>query len=454
MRALLLMALIGVLAAPHARAQTKDPFALTTEKLTLSNGLTLLLAPDPRSRLASVVVSYRAGSADDPDGLRGLAHMVEHVAWLGGKHTAHRLQQLEAAGVCHFNAVTTLDATSYFESIPPEHLSTVLWLESDRMGYAAEAVSEARVDGQRAAVANEARDHFDTMLAAVGPFGARALFPDWHPYAGLADNEDDLRHIHASDVLAFLRTWYSPANATLAIAGAFDRDATIAAVNRYFGSLPSTALPARPALREWTPSAVTLIVAAPLGYDSVTLAWRTPLYGTSDDAALDLATGALAGAANTRFADSLVSAGLATTISATQSSGLEASVFFVQARVAPGADPGRVATVIQDTITDFAASTDAAEADRSRGLLRDSTLIGLETTWGRAGRLVAMDRIGVPIGPGFDWGLGRHASIGADAVRRAAATWLTRDHRVTTLIYSDRSAPFRGALLRREARTP
>jgi zinc protease len=91
------------------------------------------------------------------------------------------------------------------------------------MGYAAEAVSEARVDSQRAAVANEARDHFDTMLAAVGPFGARALFPDWHPYAGLADNEDDLRHIHASDVLAFLRTWYSPANATLAIAGAFDR---------------------------------------------------------------------------------------------------------------------------------------------------------------------------------------------------------------------------------------
>ena len=264
--------------------------------------------------------------------------MVEHVAWLGGKHTAHRLQQLEAAGVCHFNAVTTLDATSYFESIPPEHLSTVLWLESDRMGYAAEAVSEARVDGQRAAVANEARDHFDTMLAAVGPFGARALFPDWHPYAGLADNEDDLRHIHASDVLAFLRTWYSPANATLAIAGAFNCDATIAAVNRYSGSLPSTALPARPALREWTPSAVTLIVAAPLGYDSVTLAWRTPLYGTSDDAALDLATGALAGAANTRFADSLVSAGLATTISATQSSGLEASVFFVQARVAPGAE--------------------------------------------------------------------------------------------------------------------
>jgi zinc protease len=121
MRARLLIAplLAGVLAAPHAHAQTKGPFALPTEKLTLSNGLTVLLAPDPRARLASVVVSYRAGSADDPDGLRGLAHMVEHVAWLGGKYTAHRLQQLEAAGGCHFNAVATLDATSYFESIPP-----------------------------------------------------------------------------------------------------------------------------------------------------------------------------------------------------------------------------------------------------------------------------------------------------------------------------------------------
>jgi zinc protease len=232
--------LASVLVAPLARADALDPFALPVETITLSNGLTVLLAPDPHARLASVVVSYGAGSADEPDGLRGLAHMVEHLAEDSSRHTAHAPRRLQAAGGCHFNAVTSLDKTSYFESVPPERLETALWLESDRMGYAADAVTEARVDGERATVANEERDrHLDSALAAVGPFAMREIFPEWHPYAGVEDNDRDLRDIRAKDVLAFLRTWYSPSNATLAIAGAFDRDSTVEAVNRYFGSLPA-----------------------------------------------------------------------------------------------------------------------------------------------------------------------------------------------------------------------
>ena len=80
--------LASVLVAPLARADALDPFALPVETITLSNGLTVLLAPDPHARLASVVVSYGAGSADEPDGLRGLAHMVEHLAEDSSRHTA------------------------------------------------------------------------------------------------------------------------------------------------------------------------------------------------------------------------------------------------------------------------------------------------------------------------------------------------------------------------------
>jgi predicted Zn-dependent peptidase len=442
---------VCILGAPCAHAQATGPFVLPAERLTLSNGLTLLLAPDPHARLVSVLVSYGVGMADEPDGLRGLAHLVEHLVASGARHAPHALQQLEAAGSCHVNAVTSLDTTVYFESVPPERVETALWVESDRMGYAADAVTEQRVDAERAIVANENRDmDLDAPLANVGPFVGAEIYPAWHPYAKSLADDSDLRGIRAKDVAAFLHTWYSPSNATLAIAGAFDREATLAAVNRYFGGIAPMAVPTRPALPDWTTTPVTLTIAAAVPSDIVQLFWRTPAYGTRDDAALDVVASALAGPGNTRLGSALVSAGLATSVSARQVSDRDASVFYIEARVAPGEAPVTVVAMIQRVIDDLAGAATAGEVERARSTWRNGSLQRLETTWGRAATLVSLQRIGAEIGPDFDWGLGRYASFSPDAVARAAGSWLTRARRITTVVYANRWAPGRGRLLRRE----
>lgn len=456
-RALLAALALGVclFSGVPARAQAVDPLTLLSETIRLPNGLTVLLAPDARARVASVEVSYAAGAADDPDGLRGLAHAVEHLLMHRTKHIKDPLRELELAGASRFNAETFLDRTIYFESLPPERLATALWLESDRMGYAADEVTETALDAERAILANEDRDrHVDGTLAAVGPFTMQQLFPEWHPYAGAADSASDLGSIHARDVLAFLRTWYCPSNATLAIAGAFDRDATVEAVKRYFGSLPSGEVPARPRLPEWTTPAVRLVVSAAAQYDSVLVAWRTPAFGTRDDAALDVVATTLVAAGKARFALSLVADHLVTRISARQQSEREASVFLVDARVAPGVAPSRVVAAIQDAINDVAYSVTAAEAEQARGLARLVVTAHLETTWGRAAQLVAMSTVGSRAGPGFDWGLGRYATVGPKEVARAAGSWLTREHRIATLILANRAAPARGVLIESEKDVP
>lgn len=447
--------LAALLATRAARAQTSPPWNLPAETIRLSNGLTVLLAPDPHAHVTSVAVDYGAGSADDPSGLTGLAHMATQLASTHTKHVADAIRELEAAGGCQFNATTTPDTTSYFESVPPERLQTVLWLESDRMGYAADTVTDDVVDRTRSVLANEDRDrHADAMFGEVGSFTQHVLFPAWHPYARVLGEADELDRIHARDVRAFLHTWYSPSNATLAIAGAFDRDATVDLVRRYFGTLPSAPVPIRPHLPDWTTTHAGLLVVAAVPLDTVYVSWRTPPNGSRDDAALDLAATALAGAANRRFEPSIIAAHLAIQVTARQGSMREGSVFVVAATLAPSGNVRRVVDTLQETVDDFSRSKAAEEIAAAVELRRKGLVSILETPFARASKLESLHRIGLDPGAAFDWGLARYTSVDPHEVTSAVSRWLTRAHRVVTVVLANREAPMHGILVSREEDTP
>ena len=433
--------------AARGDAPTFDPFRLPAETVRLPNGLTVMLAPDPHATLVMVVVSYNAGSADDPDGLRGLAHLVEHVVFDPSRgHTVVRA--LELAGGCHFNATTLPDMTNYFEAVPPERLETALWLESERMRRDAVPVTDSSLDATRPAVANEERDRSDRVDGAIPALVWQKLFPAWHPYAGVPDGAVDLERIRAKDVFAFLRTWYVPENARLAIVGSFSRDVALSMVTRYFGRLAAGTPPSRPLLPALIPAGSEQFVRTNVPNDTVTLAWLTPPFGKDQDAALDLAAEALAGAGNERFSKALVATHLVTYVGARQHSLRETSVFSVDAVVAPGIDPKRVIAVAQDVIDDFARSASATEILRARSLWRNTTLMGMESPWGRAARLMFADTLSSGPGAGFDWGLGRYESLGEGEVRGAVAAWLGAAHCNATVVVADRMAP-RGAAVDR-----
>ena len=442
----------GACLAGPAHAQPLDPFALPTEKVVLGNGLTVLLAPDPRAPLASVVVSYRAGAADDPDGLRGLAHMTEHLAGGRTAHVQDALRALAAAGASDLNAATAMDRTLFFETLPPEHLATALWIEADRMGFAGSAVTDARVVAERPVLANEVRDRSrDTSMASVLPLMVRELFPFWHPYA--ASSGDDLARIDARDVQAFLRTWYQPSNAILAIAGAFDRDATLASVNHFFGSLPSSPVPERPALPAWSLPGAWVRIHALMTEDHVRFAWRTPAFGTRDDAALDLAAILLA-APTGRLSSRLLALHLATAVSARQMSMGRDSVFAIDATLTAGADVALVIREIEAAVEEIARAPRREDTERAQEFERNRTLAQMESTAGRAQLLVSGEVSGESPGEGFGWGLRRHEAIDAGQVAQAVATHLVPLRQVVAVVYADGRAPIRGILVRREEVTP
>ena len=127
----------------------------------------------------------------------------------------------------------------------------------------------------------------------------------------------------------------------------------------------------------------------------------------------------------------------------------EASVFHIQAQLAPGAEPRKVVAAIDAVLDDFVRTVDDAELARSRGVWRHAHFRGLETSWGRASMLAAMAKMGDDAGPAFDWGLGRYDAVDVAEVARTVATRLVHSRRVIAEIYSDPRAPRTGVLMDR-----
>jgi predicted Zn-dependent peptidase len=441
---------VGVLLAIGATALATPAYAtphlaLPVEEHVLASGVRVVLAPDPALDDATVIVRYAVGSADDPPGKEGLAHLVEHTMYSGSKHVSADAfwRSIERAGGWNANATTTLDRTLYFVTVPPERLEVIFWLESDRMGFLAPQLDEATIGRERAIVAEEVGGGADQLFAAVGDAARRAIFPEWHPY-GRSSDAHSLDPISLADVRAFLRTWYVPRNATVIVAGRFDAAAVLALATRYFGDLPGVDPPSRPALPvQWRVPDVRLDMGARSLRDEVSVLWVAPPFGEPDDTALDVAAAVLADPRG-RLQKALVGAGLAVRVAAREDSHLRMSMFSVNATVADGVSPEYVLSVVDGAIRAIAADVRQDECDRARDEWIDTELMRLQTSAGRAYRLAIATARSSP----FD--LGKYDGIRPADVQSAVRRVLTPEHRVVTVVHHDRRYPVRGTFLGRK----
>ena len=221
--------------------------SINHEKFALPNGLDVILSQDRSLPVAAVNVWYHVGSKDEEPGKTGFAHLFEHVMFEGSKnHDASYFDPLQKVGA-NLNGSTTPDRTNYWENIPSNCLELALWLESDRMGYLLEVLTERKLDVQRDVVKNERRQNYENRPYGMAPMLLQpALFPAPHPYNWTTiGSPEDLDNASLEDVKDFFRRFYTPNNASLAIAGDFDIDDARTLVERYFGDIPAGSEPDR-----------------------------------------------------------------------------------------------------------------------------------------------------------------------------------------------------------------
>jgi len=201
-----------------ARAEPHD-----IETYALGNGLAVVLAPDPGVTSVVATMRYRVGSADDPQGRAGLAHLIEYVASRGSRHVAEVDKLLDEAGGWA-SAMTSATATTFVESVPATSLELALYVEADRMA----APAQQGLEAARGALAAE-RDEADRTIEA-------ALWPQRAPSLGTTG---DLAAVTPAELARRWTERYEPGAATLVIAGRFEPREVRALVQRYFGWIPS-----------------------------------------------------------------------------------------------------------------------------------------------------------------------------------------------------------------------
>jgi zinc protease len=220
---------------PAAAAETSGPL-LALESFRLDNGMTFVVVrrPGTPSVAAGWVVSE--GSASDPAGRSGLAHLLEHLLFKGtGTIRAGELDLLYAeAGANGLNALTRRDLTAYFVSLPVEKLELWFWLESDRLL----APAFRGLEAERGVVAQERRLRVDSDPTGLLEEELDRRLWGGHPYALPPSGEPaELDAIGDDDVRRFFESSYGPANLTAVLVGDVDPPAVRGLAGRYFGRL-------------------------------------------------------------------------------------------------------------------------------------------------------------------------------------------------------------------------
>ncbi len=224
-------------------AKKADPgISVPFEKYTLPNGLTVILHEDKSDPIAAVAVVFHVGSSREVIGKTGFAHLFEHMMFQKSENVGEdQLFKLIQGAGGELNGGTGQDATMYYEVVPKNALEMALWLESDRMGYLENTVTQLAFANQQNVVQNEKRQSVDNA-----PYGfsdyliLKSLYPKGHPYSWDVIGEmEDLQNATVDDVKAFHKKWYSPNNATLVIAGDINKEEVKPLIEKYFGEIPA-----------------------------------------------------------------------------------------------------------------------------------------------------------------------------------------------------------------------
>ncbi len=243
---------------PGRRSASLAP-SYPIERLTLSNGLRVVIAPDRSAPVVGVAVYYDVGFRSEPTNRTGFAHLFEHLMFQGSENVgkAEHPKYVQAAGGT-FNGSTHPDYTNYFQVLPTGALELALFLEADRMR--APKLTQENLENQIAVVQEEIR--VNVMNRPYGGFPwirlpdvAYETFPNAHNGYGAFE---ELQAATLTDAASFFDSYYAPGNAVLAVTG----DVTVAGatelIEKYFGSIPARTVPIRPDFGEPLPAAERL----------------------------------------------------------------------------------------------------------------------------------------------------------------------------------------------------
>ncbi len=253
------------------------PAAANPFETRLDNGLHVIVKEDRRAPSVVHMLWYGVGSMDEPTGVTGVAHVLEHMMFKGTDRIGpgeFNKRVAEVGG--RDNAFTSRDYTAYFQQVPPDRLGEMMMLEADRMTGL--KIDEAQFKPELEVVKEERRLRTDDKPRALVyeqlMATAYLAHPYRHPVIGWMP---DLQDMEAEDARTWYRNWYAPNNARLVVVGDVDHKEVFELARRHYGPIPARELPERQLSGEPEQRGPrTAVVRAPAELPYLALAWHAP----------------------------------------------------------------------------------------------------------------------------------------------------------------------------------
>jgi len=412
--------------AGSATAASLPAPRLDVKNWSLDNGLNVLFLADHKAPIATVQIFYHVGSKDEHIGIRGVAHMFEHLMFKGSTHVPpeeHARLLKEVGGVV--NAFTTEDLTAYHDTVPPSYLGFALELEAERMRLL--KLFPTTIDSERHVVEEEKRLRVDNDPVGKAIERFRALAFTKHPYSWTAIGTiEDLEKVTPADCQRFYDTYYQPNNATLIVVGDLDEQVVRAQVQQKFGAIPRG--PNQP--RAYTPEPPqtaprTTTMEMEVQVPVIVGGYHIPRASDPDVPPLEVLATILSGGESSRLTQRLVHhEHLAIAAGGVTETMEDSGLFIVYAAYLPNKDGAKVQAALAEEIARARNAPVAPdELDKAKNELAAGFVFGLETVDGVATRLGQAQYVE------GDWhrfteGATRYLAVTAADVQRVAQKYL------------------------------
>ena len=212
------------------------------EYLLESNNLRVLVYPERSAPVATVMVTYTVGSADEQPGETGATHFLEHMMFKGTENFNRKNKRsifdvLQGVGA-RINATTWLDRTNYYEQLPVEHIDLALEIEADRMRGL--LLDPAEIESEKTVILNEHDRGENAPFRRLNKEVWKTVFSD-HPYGHpTIGYREDIEAVSRDSLRRYYDSFYWPSNATISVIGDVDFEGVTARIERLFGDMDST----------------------------------------------------------------------------------------------------------------------------------------------------------------------------------------------------------------------
>lgn len=232
-----LMALSLMMLSPSPSAA--QSLAPRISEFMLGNGMQVVVIPDTRAPVVTHFVWYRVGSADEPAGVSGIAHFLEHLMFKStDKIPSGEFSKIVSRLGGQDNAFTSHDMTAYYQRISKDRLPKMMEMEADRMVNL--RLDEKDVNTERAVIIEERRSRTENNPSSILAEQMSAALYQNHPYRiPIIGWMHEMEKLSREDALNFYKRHYAPNNAILVVAGDVTAEEVKKLAEATYGKVPA-----------------------------------------------------------------------------------------------------------------------------------------------------------------------------------------------------------------------